>query len=329
MLASMSGEATQGDLSTAAPALRVLLLEDERLVAMVVAEHLRAVEGVACTITLADTLAAALARVASQPFDLLIADLHLPDSAGAATIEALVRACRQPVIALTADPDPALRAQVLARGAYDFLTKGRLDDGALPRLVRLAALQARTLASLSASEERFRKLTELSSDWYWEQDAEFRLTFMSKLLGEKTGLPATDYLGRRRWEQPALNLSEADWAAHRAQLERRLPFRDFEMQRVSPDGTPRWLSISGEPVFDGDGNFSGYRGVGRDLTQGKAAAQALRESESRFRSLVQLSSDFYWETDPEHRLTQTTHDQKYPPASERVIGKRRWELDSI
>src|SRR5690242_5812097 len=133
----MSGEPTRGDLASAAPALRVLLLEDERVVALLVTEYLRAVEGVVCAITLAGTLAGALERLAAQPFDLVIADLHLPDSTGAATVAALVRACGQPVIALTADPNPDLRAQVLASGAYDFLTKGRLDDGALPRLVRL------------------------------------------------------------------------------------------------------------------------------------------------------------------------------------------------
>jgi diguanylate cyclase (GGDEF)-like protein/PAS domain S-box-containing protein len=314
---------------TAAPALRVLLLEDERPVALVVAEHLRAVEGVACTITITATLAAALERLASQPFDLVIADLNVPDSGGVLTIDALVKACRQPVIALTGDPNPQLRAGVLACGAYDFLAKGRLDEGALPQLVRLAALQARTLASLRESEQRFRDLTELSSDWYWEQDADLRLTFMSKLRGETADIDAADYLGRRRWDRPALNLREADWAAHRAQLERRQPFRDFEMQRPLPDGTSRWLSISGEPVFDADGEFRGYRGVGRDITQQKLAERALRESEARFRSLVELSSDFYWETDAEHRLTQTTHDQKHRPASEPVLGKRRWELSSI
>ena len=326
----MSGEGSTGDLTTAAPAaLRVLVLEDERTVALVVAEHLRAVDGVACAITFADTLATALDRLAKEPFDLVIADLNLPDCSGERTVEALVGACRQPVIALTGDPDPALRSRVLSRGAYDFLSKLRLDQGSLPQLVRLAALQARTLASLRESEERFRSLTALSSDWYWEQDAEFRLTFMSRALGVRTGIEPNDYLGRRRWDQPALNLREADWAAHRAQLERRQPFRDFEMQRLLPDGSSRWLSVSGEPLFDRDGNFAGYRGIGRDITQEKLAEQALRESEARFRSLVELSSDFYWETDAEHRLTHSTHDLKHRPASEPVIGKRRWELPCI
>src|SRR5690242_2279652 len=117
----MNGEGASGDLGTAAPALRVLLLEDERTVALIVAEHLRGVEGVACAITFAETLGAALDRLARESFDLVIADLNVADGSGERTIEALTAVCRQPVIALTADPDPQMRSRVLACGAYDFL----------------------------------------------------------------------------------------------------------------------------------------------------------------------------------------------------------------
>src|SRR5437879_13586193 len=95
-------------------------------------------------------------------------------------------------------------------------------------------------AKAARGAARFRRLTALSSDWYWEQDAEFRLTFMSSYVGEKTGLDASSYLGRKRWDQPALNLTEADWDRHRAQLERHEPFRDFEMQRPAGDGRTVW-----------------------------------------------------------------------------------------
>src|ERR1051325_9138776 len=74
----------------------------------------------------------------------------------------------------------------------------------------------RAEAALSESEARFRGLTQLSSDWYWEQDEHFGLTFMSGRMGERTGLDAAAYLGRKRWDQPALNLTDDDWTRHRA-----------------------------------------------------------------------------------------------------------------
>src|SRR5205085_5051895 len=133
-------------------------------------------------------------------------------------------------------------------------------------------------AALRESEARFRSLTQLSSDWYWEQDESFGLTFMSGRMGERTGLDAAAYLGRKRWDQPALNLSEDDWARHRAMLERHEPFRDFEMERPNPAGGSRWISVTGEPLYDEAGNFKGYRGVGSDITARKRAEAEVRRA---------------------------------------------------
>jgi diguanylate cyclase (GGDEF)-like protein/PAS domain S-box-containing protein len=139
--------------------------------------------------------------------------------------------------------------------------------------------------ALRISEERFRSLTALSSDWYWEQDEQFRLTFMSSHMGEKTGLDPSAYLGRTRWEQPALNLTEADWNRHREQLSRHEAFRDFEIQRTGAGGGTVWLSLSGEPIFDASGRFSGYRGIGREITARKSVEQEMRRSSRMFAAL--------------------------------------------
>jgi len=136
----------------------------------------------------------------------------------------------------------------------------------------------RAEAALSESEARFRGLTQLSSDWYWEQDEHFGLTFMSGRMGERTGLDAAAYLGRKRWDQPALNLTDDDWTRHRASLERREAFRDFEMERPNPAGGTRWISVTGEPVYDESGRFRGYRGVGSDITARKRSEAQLRRA---------------------------------------------------
>ncbi|HEX4927965.1 MAG TPA: EAL domain-containing protein [Burkholderiales bacterium] len=260
----MSEEKYDTDRMSDAQPVRILLVEDEGSFAALVELRLRAIEGVLCTVELEGTLAGALGRLAREHFDLVIADLHLPDSPGEATIARLVDACDQPIIALTADSDPDVRARALASGAYDFLTKGRPSDRTLERLVRLAALQARTLASLRSSEERFRKLTELSSDWYWETDVEHRLTHTTH--DGKFGRIEGHIFGKRRWERPSVEPDAAGWAAHRAVLDAHRPFRDFEIARLDADGVRRDLSISGEPVFGPGGHFIGYRGVGRDTT---------------------------------------------------------------
>jgi diguanylate cyclase (GGDEF)-like protein/PAS domain S-box-containing protein len=117
--------------------------------------------------------------------------------------------------------------------------------------------------SLRESEARFRSLTHMSSDFFWETDAEHRVVAVSH---GPTYRPTEKIVGSRRWEVPYLG-SEEIWATHRARLDQRLPYRDFEFARPLADGGVRYLSISGEPHFAPDGRFLGYRGVGRDVTE--------------------------------------------------------------
>jgi diguanylate cyclase (GGDEF)-like protein len=73
--------------------------------------------------------------------------------------------------------------------------------------------------------------------------------------------------GKVPWELPSVSPDEAGWNAHRAVIGKRLPFRDFEFARAMPDGMVRHFSISGDPRFSAEGEFLGYRGVGRDVTE--------------------------------------------------------------
>src|SRR5499427_1379745 len=146
---------------------------------------------------------------------------------------------------------------------------------------------------LRQSEERFRSLTELSSDWYWEQDENFRFTMFSDNLQRRLGPAMESLLGKTRWELPDPGTTEAEWAAHRAVLDAHQPFRDWQWQRIDEQGNLKIASISGTPIFDSEGRFRGYRGIGRDITESKRSEEALR----RFRASMDMSDDMIFLVD--------------------------------
>jgi diguanylate cyclase (GGDEF)-like protein/PAS domain S-box-containing protein len=119
------------------------------------------------------------------------------------------------------------------------------------------------------NEGRFRSLTELSSDMYWEQDDQFRFTTMAGTGSTRVNTRSFQSIGKKRWEQNYTNMTADQWAEHIAVLEAHKPFRDMELCRLDESGKELWISISGEPVFDSSGAFRGYRGVGKDISERK------------------------------------------------------------
>ena len=130
-------------------------------------------------------------------------------------------------------------------------------------------------SALRDSESRFRSLTELSADWYWQQDENLRFTAVAGgTRGTSLLRPDLD-IGKTRWELPLTGVSEQAWTAHKAMLAACLPFRDFQFRRIVQGGEERYVSVSGTPVYGADGRFAGYRGIGTDLTERKNAERVL------------------------------------------------------
>ena len=153
--------------------------------------------------------------------------------------------------------------------------------------------------ALRLSEERFRHLTSLSADWFWETDAEHRVSWLSGGPAVATLFGAEMAHGRRLWELPGVEVEPRALVEHferLQQLDAQLPFFDFVITRTDA-GARRAHAVTGRPRYDAAGRFLGYRGIGCDITEKRRAERALGEAKKRLQLALEGSSASLWDTD--------------------------------
>lgn len=166
--------------------------------------------------------------------------------------------------------------------------------------------------AMTRERDRFKGLTKLSSDWYWEQDENFRFTMISDGV-RATGTEPEYFLGKTRWDLP-IELAKDDLRHHIKTLDMRQPFV-LEYCLTKANNEKVWFSIKGEPIFE-DGKFTGYRGLGVDIT---ASKQAL-ENQALAASVFKSSNDGILITDAKGNIVDVN------PAFEHLTGYRREEV---
>lgn len=218
-------------------------------------------------------------------YDLILLDLQMPGMDGFEVMEGLKTIDADaylPVLVITAQPGHKLRA--LQAGARDFVSKpfdlvevrtrihNFLEVRLLYKELQKAnktlelTVQERT-AELRESEARYRSLTELASDWYWEQDENGNFTKVSGPVLEMLGVRVSPLVGETPGEFEG-GWNEAERTELHAIIAARRPFVDFIFSRTDADGSKRSFQVSGEPMFNQSCRFIGYRGIGIELTRG-------------------------------------------------------------
>jgi len=217
-------------------------------------------------------------------YDLILLDLQMPVMDGFQVMEGLKTNAADaylPVLVLTAQPGHKLRA--LQAGARDFISKPfdlvevktRIRNMLEVRLLykklddynkRLEQTVLERTAELRESEARYRSLTELASDWYWEQDEHMKFNKVSGPVLEMLGLQVDSLAGGGGGIQAASGWNEAERELLQATIAARQPFLDLILHRVDADGAQLMFRVSGEPMFNQSARFIGYRGIGVELT---------------------------------------------------------------
>jgi len=215
-------------------------------------------------------------------YDLILLDLQMPGMDGFQVMAALKTNESDgylPVIVLTAQPGHKLRA--LQAGAKDFISKPfdlvevktRIHNMLEVRLLYKKldnynqlleqTVQERT-AELRESEARYRSLTELASDWYWEQDENGNFTKVTGPVLEMLGIRVDSFVGTNSTAE-ATGWNAAERKDLQLKIAAREPFLDFVLSRVNTDGSEQRFQVSGEPIFNRSCGYIGYRGLGVEL----------------------------------------------------------------
>jgi PAS domain S-box-containing protein len=192
------------------------------------------------------------------------------------------------------------------------------------RLRLLAHLrEADAVAKLAASREAYRDLAENAHHFIWEADQLGRFTYLNDAVARFTGMPKSALLGQSARslliDDPRNPDLESLLARRRAGEE--VPPQIFRMK--SGEG-PRWVEAVAQAVRGSDGQLIGVRGIAYDVTERVLAEQRLRESEERYRGLVESQLELIARVDPEGRVTfvNDAFCAKFGRRREELIGMR-------
>jgi PAS domain S-box-containing protein len=284
----------------------VLLIEDEEghavLMRRVLQENHFRVEW-------AQTLKQAKSFISKISPDLILSDMNLPDGRGMSIIKSHSKQ-DTPVLLITGLGDEATAVEAIKSGALDYVIKSPelFDD--LPRIVNRAIREWRHILSkremetvLRASEQKYREIVEAVSDWVWEVDRKGIITYSNPRATEITGYPVEELLGHS-FHRFIANLNGDSRLVIEELYRHHKPIELWQTMIVHRNtGMPVCIETNAVPVFDSDQQFSGYRGIARDITTPKLAEDELRKAKETAENVNQLKSEF---------MANVTHEIRTP-----------------
>ncbi len=271
------------------PVISVLLVEDNHADARLLREALYEGGGTSFQLTHANTLAAALQRLDSMTFDVVLLDLSLPDADGLDTlVRTHERAPSVPIVVLTGLNDEDLATRAVREGAQDYLVKGQVDGQLLVRAMRYATERKRAIEALQRSEEYYRSLIENALDIIVVLGSEGNILYGSPSFERVLGYPAGALTRSNVFEL----VHPDDRAKVRAimKIGNKNPgaTKSFECRLCHRNGTWRVMETIGKH-FEGETTVNGYVLNSRDITERKRGEEALRQAKETLQAVIETS----------------------------------------
>ncbi len=146
------------------------------------------------------------------------------------------------------------------------------------RIAAIAIERKQAEEALRQSEKKYKNLAETTSDMIWETNEKGTFTFVSPRIKDILGYEASEVIGKTRTLDLTKKAEAQKWLKRFKEINaKKEPFFGFEIAHLHKNGTPVLFEISGIPTFDNAGNFKGYVGVNKDITERKRMEEQLRE----------------------------------------------------
>ncbi len=305
------------------PPLRVMIVEDDPAHAEAIRRALKG-SGTLWEIQVAGSLKEYHERVASVVPDIVLMDMNLPDGRAVDVLTAPPEDGPFPVLIMTSYGNEKTAVEAMKSGALDYTVKSLEVFADMPRILERALREWKLLKeakqkdeALKESEEKYRGLVENLYDIVYRVDTEGQVLYISPLVEKVFGYKPDDLIGK-----PFFTLTYPEDLPGLTGAFKRAVGEDvllYEFRAISQDGTIRYARTSGRTILM-NGKPVGQTGILSDITERKRAEEALKESEEKYRSLVENLNDVIFNLDPQGNITYMNR------AAESIFGYRLEEI---
>jgi len=274
--------------------MKILVADDNRDHIQLMGEILK--EELGAEIESATTGEECLKKVDKDSYDLLLLDYLFPKINGLDILKTITdKHSDLPVIMVTGHGDEKIAVEAMKTGAIDYIVKSEDGFAALPSAAKKAIEKSQLKKGLRESEEKYRTLVETAQEGISITDLDENMTFTNQAFADLLGYTKEELLG--------LNLSQISdkegFAKFRKETKKRQRGQSskYEIKLYTKAGEVKYFSVSATPLSDYKGTVTGTLGLLDDITERKRAEEALRESEEKYRDLIENINDFVYTLD--------------------------------
>jgi PAS domain S-box-containing protein/putative nucleotidyltransferase with HDIG domain len=284
--------------------IRILYIEDDAGLARLMQKRLGKY---GYTVDIAMDGAEGIAKYESDSYDILFVDQSLPTYDGLEILRILgSRESSPPAIMITGTGDEHVAVKAMKLGAADYIIK---DIGGkylelLPSVIEKALQQRRAMEekqrldeALRESEEKYRTVLEEMVEGYFETDLAGNLTFINDAGCRNLGYPREELIGKNNRQYTDAANAKKVFEAFNELYRTGKPCRVYDYETIKKDGTKGIKEMTVSLMRDSEGKLIGFRGISRDITERKRIEEALRESEGKYRTVLDDLREGYFEVD--------------------------------